>query len=172
LLDALGRIDSFEGFDDLFDLFERHVLGSEPAPNLIKSHASNSAAGETPPDAEQSAPGPRGISVASLNHHPGNGKQLNKDDLIADFLKALIRDLAASNSEHGDGEKDEDEVDSKGGGKQEKSAPPLSRLASGSGSSRLIGAGSAYCSTVWKSVWLHCPWTQTLQPHLLAKCSR
>jgi hypothetical protein len=29
LLDALGRIEHYEGFDDLFDLFERHVLGAE-----------------------------------------------------------------------------------------------------------------------------------------------
>jgi hypothetical protein len=29
LLDALGRIEHYEGFDDLLDLFERHVLGAE-----------------------------------------------------------------------------------------------------------------------------------------------
>ncbi len=122
LLDALGRIDSFEGFDDLFDLFERHVLGSEPEANQIKSRASNPTAGATTPDSEQSAPGPRGVSIASLGH-ANSGKKLQKDDLIADFLKALIRDLATSRSETSDGEKDEEETGAKSNDKFDPESP-------------------------------------------------
>lgn len=93
LLDALGRIDDYEGFDDLFDLFERHVLNEERGSGQVRSRLVQPKYRESARD-EHKTPGPRGISLASLVATANERPQLEKEDYISDFLKALIRDLA------------------------------------------------------------------------------
>jgi hypothetical protein len=128
LLEALGRINDYEGFDDLFDLFERHVLGSEVVSQPARSPSVGQTSSGSAADDEQTTPGPRGISLASLVP-PANGRpQLEKDDFIADFLKALIRDLAPPPKQEGDPpDIDEEDLDpSKRQGAKPESAPSLS----------------------------------------------
>lgn len=103
LLDALGRLDDdYDAFGDLFDLFERHVLGAEPVVRLARSPSTKASASDEAGDDEDKTPGPRGISLSSVTAAPGVRRQLNKNDLIADFLAALIRDLAPPNLPEGD----------------------------------------------------------------------
>jgi hypothetical protein len=76
LLEALGRIDDYEGFDDLFDLFERHVLGGEAVSQRTRSPSAGQTSSGAAPDDEQTTPGPRGISLVSVAKcvdFPGDG---------------------------------------------------------------------------------------------------
>ena len=114
LLEALGRIDDYEGFDELFDLFERHVLRDDSVSQQRRSQSAGQTSYGSTTDEEQNTPGPRGISLASLVP-PLNGRpQLDKDDFVADFLKALIRDLASPSLPIQEGDPpdiDEEELD-------------------------------------------------------------
>jgi hypothetical protein len=139
LLEALGRIEDYEGFDDLFDLFERHVLGSESISLPTKSQSSAQTSSRSASDDEQSMPGPRGISLASIVQSMNGRPQLEKDDLVADFLKALIRDLAPPASKNEGDPPDIDEEDQDPSKRQASNSEPASSLPPG-GWERLVTA--------------------------------
>lgn len=94
LLDALGRIDQLDGFDDFFDLFDRHIFGSDTT-TPSETAASRRTQSELPETGDEpTTPGPRGISLASILTPNGGRAQLDKDDLAADLIKAVIHSLA------------------------------------------------------------------------------
>lgn len=92
LLDTLGRLDDYEGFDELFDLFDRHIFGTArdhdtgPSPTTSRHAEGN---GDEGPEKI----GPRGISLLTLG--PRNERRRTLEGgLVADFISALLRDLA------------------------------------------------------------------------------
>ena len=68
LLDHLGRLDSYDGFDEIFDLLQRHVFDeAEPSGRGGASKAKTSTPDEanSQPEPGVALPfGPRGVSLA------------------------------------------------------------------------------------------------------------
>jgi hypothetical protein len=127
LLDALGRIEHYEGFDDLFDLFERHVLRAEHVSQPGRSISTPTPSASTAVNDPESPYGPRGISLAPVTTSTRTRTPLVKEDYIADFVAALIRDLAAPRTPPRDGDEpdlDEEEQRRHAGGEDWSPARP------------------------------------------------
>ena len=94
LLDQLGRLDSYDGFDEIFDLLQRHVFdeadasgrGGAPKTKILAQEGTNPHL-----EAGAAAPfGPRGVSLAAI---PAAGRQnhLLENGLVSEVIAALIR---------------------------------------------------------------------------------
>jgi len=70
LLDHLGRLDSYDGFDEVFDLLQRHVFDeAESSGRGGASKAKTATLDETNPEPEPGVAlpfGPRGVSLATI----------------------------------------------------------------------------------------------------------
>lgn len=94
LLDTLGRLDDYDGFEELFDLFDRHIFGDSGQ----AADPSRSPTGKPPQQADgaqtdESKPGPRGVSLMATEAERAKKRAL-EGGLIADFISALMRELA------------------------------------------------------------------------------
>lgn len=94
LLDHLGRLDSYDGFDEIFDLLQRHVFDEFDASGKVGASKVKSSTPDEP--AAQPAPGaaapfgPRGVSLATIQK-PGNQNHLLENGLVSEVIAALIR---------------------------------------------------------------------------------
>ena len=94
LLDHLGRLDSYDGFDEIFDLLQRHVFDESDASRKGGgSKAKTPAPDETSPQPEPEVAlpfGPRGVSLATIQK-PGHQNHLLENGLVSEVIAALIR---------------------------------------------------------------------------------
>lgn len=94
LLDHLGRLDSYEGFDEIFDLLQRHVFDEvESSGRGGASKANTSRPGEidSQPGSDVALPfGPRGVSLETMSK-PGHQNHLLEKGLVSEVIAALIR---------------------------------------------------------------------------------
>ena len=94
LLDHLGRLDSYDGFDEIFDLLQRHVFDEvEPSGKGGASKAKTSTPDETntQPQPGDALPfGPRGVSLATIPK-TGHQNHLLENGLVSEVIAALIR---------------------------------------------------------------------------------
>jgi hypothetical protein len=94
LLDHQGRLDSYDGFDEIFDLLQRHVFDEiEPSGKGGASKAKASTPDETNPQPEPGVAlpfGPRGVCLATIQK-PGHQNHLLEHGLVSEVIAALIR---------------------------------------------------------------------------------
>ena len=94
LLDHLGRLDSYDGFDEIFDLLQRHVFDEvEPSGRggASKTKTSTPDAINPQPEPGVALPfGPRGVSLATIPK-PGHQNHLLENGLVSEVIAALIR---------------------------------------------------------------------------------
>jgi hypothetical protein len=93
LLDHLGRLESYDGFDEIFDLLQRHVFdetGSSGKVGIsrLKSTFPDESTPEPAPDAALPF-GPRGISIAAIQK-PRHQNHLLENGLVSEVIAALI----------------------------------------------------------------------------------
>jgi hypothetical protein len=107
LLDGLGRMDTYEGFDEIFDLLQRHVF-DEPVETQsggvgkTKPKALADETGES--DTTDANPfGPRGVSLASIEKSRNNNRLL-EDGLVSEVIAALIRAMGTVTKSSSDGD--------------------------------------------------------------------
>jgi hypothetical protein len=107
LLDGLGRMDTYEGFDEIFDLLQRHVF-DEPV------ETQSGGVGKTKPKAlpdetgesdttDANTFGPRGVSLASIEKSRNNNRLL-EDGLVSEVIAALIRAMGPVTKASADGD--------------------------------------------------------------------
>lgn len=112
LLDSLGRLDQYGGFDEVFDLIGKHILSD--ANEAFSSARSASPGGSSPasePEVDQ-AFGPRGISLAETATRRER-RNLFEHGLVSELIAALIRSLGVSQRSATDGDapnRDADDV--------------------------------------------------------------
>ncbi len=94
LLDHLGRLDRYDGFDEIFDLLQRHVFDeSEPPRREGASKTKTTIPDEPNPEVDPGVAlpfGPRGISLASIPK-PGHQNHILENGLVSEVIAALIR---------------------------------------------------------------------------------
>jgi hypothetical protein len=107
LLDHLGRLDSYDGFDEIFDLLQRHVFDEvEPSGKGGASKAKASTPDETNPQPEPGVAlpfGPRGVSLATIQK-PGHQNHLLENGLVSEVIAALIRAIGPASKPVLDGD--------------------------------------------------------------------
>jgi hypothetical protein len=94
LLDHLGRLDSYDGFDEIFDLLQRHVFDEvEPSGRggAYRTKISNPDEINPQPEPGVALPfGPRGVSLETIPK-PGRQNHLPENGLVSEVIAALIR---------------------------------------------------------------------------------
>jgi hypothetical protein len=121
LLDSLGRIDSYEGFEELFTLFEQHVLNDDLNVATVRASKKGEKAGDDKKGKEDDEKpfGPRGVSLPTDTEVGSSDNSFVHDDYIADFISKLIHDLAPPASTPPDGDDPDIDPDDR-----EEPAPP------------------------------------------------
>ena len=95
VLDHLGRLDSYDNFDEMLALIQRHVF-DEVEPAGTGSTSTGKVSVDDEPD-RKSEPGeakpfgPRGVSIATLDK--SDRKHLLAKGLISELIAALIRSM-------------------------------------------------------------------------------
>jgi hypothetical protein len=107
LLDGLGRMDTYEGFDEIFDLLQRHVFdegvnaqGGGGGQNRRKVPTDATSEGD-PTDVKPF--GPRGVSLALIEKSKHNNRLL-EDGLVSEVIAALIRAMGPVTKPSADGD--------------------------------------------------------------------
>jgi hypothetical protein len=94
LLDHLGRLESYDGFDEIFDLLQRHVFDETgPSGKVGASKVKSAFPDEPTPEPSPGAAlpfGPRGISIAAIQK-PEHQNHLLENGLVSEVIAALIR---------------------------------------------------------------------------------
>jgi hypothetical protein len=95
LLDGLGRLDQYGGFDEVFELIGKHILSdANEAFPPARPASRDGAAPASEPETHQ-AFGPRGISLAETITKRERRK-LFEHGLVSELIAALIRSLGAT----------------------------------------------------------------------------